>query len=151
MAETYDPVADVWEEAGETAEVRSNHAVSVLADGRVLVVGGGKLDGPHLKAAELWNPATGTWSAAGTMAVSRAFHSATLLLDGRVLIVGGKGKKTSAELYDPETGTWSSAGDTTDPRSEHQAVLLSDGRLPTRWPRRATASLRSAWQRAKSS
>ncbi|WP_395845218.1 Kelch repeat-containing protein [Cystobacter fuscus] len=92
--------------------VRTEHAATLLADGRVLVVGGTGPSG-ELVTAEVYDPATHTWSATGSLAVLRRHHTATLLNDGRVLVVGGTGSSGNvalAELYDPATGTWSPGG-----------------------------------------
>ena len=126
-SEAYDPKAGTWSDVAPLLDERANHTATVLADGRVLVTGGGKQDGPYLKSAEIYDPAADKWTLAAEMSRGRAFHTATLLEDGRVLVIGGKGKIRTAELYDPELDAWSAAGETTDPRSEHSATLLADG------------------------
>ena len=131
LAETeiYDPATDEWSETAPMAEERVNHTTTVLTDGRVLVVGGGGVDGPYSNTAELYDPSSDTWESAAAMTLGRAFHTATLLSDGRVLVVGGKGKIVLAETYDPSSNSWVAAGETELPRSEHAATLLSDGRV----------------------
>ena len=109
------------------AEKRIWHTATVLADGRVLVTGGGNPDGPFLASAEIFDPETGAWSPAGNMKVSRSQHTATLMLDGRVLVVGGRGKRQSSEVYDPEANVWLALAETSSPRAEHIAVALPDG------------------------
>ena len=86
---------------------RINHTITVLPDGRVLVVGGGG------KATEIYDPSTSIWSKAAETIEDREGHSATLLKDGRVLVAGGaRGTRgqpfpgTSAEVYDPVADTW---------------------------------------------
>jgi hypothetical protein len=77
---------------------------TLLADGKVLVAGGGT---PALPAAELYDPVTGSWTATAAMLVVRVSQTATLLPDGQVLVVGGQGLRStlaSAELYDPGSG-----------------------------------------------
>ncbi len=96
-------VADHW---GDTATILPAGRVTatLLADGKVLVAGGGP---PTLPAAELYDPDTGTWSATAKMLAVRVNHTATLLPDGKVLIAGGgdrAGLISSAELYDPGSG-----------------------------------------------
>ena len=125
--EAYDPQAETWSDVAPMLDERANHTATVLADGRVLVTGGGKADGPYIKSAEIYDPAGDEWTQAAEMSRGRAFHTATLLEDGRILVVGGKGKIRAAELYDPELDVWGSAGETSDPRSEHSATLLADG------------------------
>ena len=129
QSEIYDVDADTWTEAAPMSEKRLNHTVTLLLDGRVLVTGGGKEDGPFSKTAETYDSGTDTWKMVAPMTVSRSFHTATLLEDGRVLVVGGRGKRLLAELYDPITDVWSSAGETEAARAEHSAVRLLDGRV----------------------
>ena len=137
-------------------EIRGGSTATLLADGRVLVTGGG---GGFVvrSSAELYDPATGLWSAAGSMTEIRATHTATLLPDGKVLVAGGangigdKHVTSTAELYDPATRLWTPTGSLALPRKFHMATLLLDGRVlvtggtdrPTAngWHRLATAEL----------
>ena len=114
----------------------TNHTMTLLPDGKVLVAGGFPIPRHALASAELYDPATGTWSATGSLNIGRGWsHTATpLLADGRVLVVGGFGFSfgalRSAELYDPATGTW--AGDRPARARTvqiHVATLLPDGRV----------------------
>ena len=102
-----------WRETAPMAFLRGHHNLTILPDGTVLVVGGGRTtDGVDLAQAvyeaELWSPATETWSTMARMQVPRLYHSTALLLpDGRVLVAGGGrfgGPQTdqlSAEIYSP--------------------------------------------------
>ncbi len=125
--EAFDPATGTWSDVAPMLERRASHSATVLGDGRVLVAGGGRADGPYLKTVEIYDPEADAWSEGAPMSRGRAFHTATLLPDGRVLVVGGKGKIRQAEIYDPEADAWSAAGETADPRSEHSATLLPDG------------------------
>jgi hypothetical protein len=78
----------------------------LLADGTVLVVGGGTTGyygGPVL-AAEIYNPVTGIWTEMAAQTAPRMYHSTALLLpDGRVLSAGqssGTYEKTG-EIFSP--------------------------------------------------
>ncbi len=69
------------------------HSATVLADGRVLMVGG---------LAEIYDVDARTWSMTGIPLVGRIYHTTTLLADTKVLVVGGDGGgvvQESAELY----------------------------------------------------
>jgi hypothetical protein len=101
-----------------------------LADGRVLVAGGGlqtDLRPDHTTdVAVLFDPVTGASAPTGSMTVARAWHGAVALSDGRVLVVGGTDGRAeveppvthlSAEIYDPTTGTFVSTGPTACPRA----------------------------------
>jgi galactose oxidase-like protein/Kelch motif protein len=118
----FDPATRSWSRSGLLHTARSEQAMAVLPDGRVLVAGGMYIDRRNqadpriLTSSELWDPATGRWSATGDLMRTRFEAQATTLTDGRVLIVGGYGdadrvvRRSTAEIYDPLTGRWSAAG-----------------------------------------
>lgn len=75
---------------------RSQHNLTILADGSVLA-SGGNTDGETLISIdagvyqpEIWSPASGQWREMNDMQINRQYHSVALLLpDGRVLSAGG--------------------------------------------------------------
>ncbi|MGE0712674.1 MAG: kelch repeat-containing protein [Planctomycetota bacterium] len=113
---------------------RAQHTLTLLDDGRVLVVGGADGTGT-LAESEVYDPLTSTWQrtrdlnpsgsmldATGRFPTARQLHSATLLPDGRVLIAGGIGVERldaegqpvfevlrSAYTFDPRTNAFAAA------------------------------------------
>jgi hypothetical protein len=122
-------------------EATSVQSATLLANGRVLVVGGTyepptpESVSPHegiAPTAELYDPAADEWTMTGNLGKTVHGYTATLLPDGRVLVAGGLGgdqalASTSPELYDPITGTWVTTRDMIQGRARHTATLLPDG------------------------
>ncbi len=109
--------------------------VTLLADGAVLIVGGGDSHVSATNIAEIYNPATDAFTPAGSglMPTERTYHTATLLKDGRVLIAGGMNRMgkalNDAILFDPQSGKFIPTGRMAEPRYNAAAVLLPDGRI----------------------
>jgi hypothetical protein len=106
-----------------------------LRDGRVLITGGTKTDGPErgIATAEIFDPATGTIAPTGAMTSPRTNHTMALLPDGRVVVVGGQTDPngvtlTTTEVYDPATGLFS-PGDPLDEIVAHP----DDSKYPLSW------------------
>src|SRR5262245_4329508 len=127
-----------WIPTGSLNIARVEHTATLLANGKVLVVGGfnpGGFNRPFtiLNSAELYDPASGTWSATGSLNTARFGHTATLLPDGKVLVaggvVGGGSALNTAEMYDPATGTWNITGSLNAGRHTRTATLLPNGKV----------------------
>src|SRR5207248_8051078 len=123
----YDPakaISTVFENS-KTIKRRA-HTAAGLANGKVLIAGGGTGGAPST--AEIFDPATKTFTPTGHMHVGRYFFTATLLGNGRVLVAGGSGSSpSSAELFNPATGPFALTGWLSFDRILHAATLLTSG------------------------
>lgn len=134
-AEIFDPATNSFKATGHMADARCGHTATLLAEGRVLVTGGGAVYGDPtcLASAEIFDPKTGKFSPTGSMADARIGQTATRLADGRVLIAGGNDAEyrplASSELFDPRTGKFSPTGSMTNARTWYTATLLADGHV----------------------
>jgi hypothetical protein len=135
-AETYDPATGRFSVTGDMTRIRHKHEAVLLADGRVLIIGGAdERDGrPAYTSAEIYNPARGTFTATGNMNLPRykLQGTAVLLNNGKVLVAGGANR---AEVFDPSRNTFSyAAGDmgtvnlfSTATRLQNGQVLITGG------------------------
>jgi len=135
-AEIYNPATGRWSSAGNMASARVNFTLTLLADGRVMALGGYTTPngGLPLATAELYDPLSNTWKLASlTGSSDRGSHTATLVSTGQVLVAGGydaSGLPTrTAALYDPVREQWTAAASMRVPRAEATATLLADRRV----------------------
>jgi len=129
-AEIYDPAVGEWRFAlGRPTSRRGGHSLTLLPDGRVLIIGGVPSGGSGGSSA-LFDPADESFRAtAGSPLQARSLHSATLLDDkGRVLV--SDGGSPVLEFYEPvEERFFSAGGASFINRTESTASLLPDGRV----------------------
>jgi N-acetylneuraminic acid mutarotase len=103
---------------------RANATATLLADGRVLLAGGGNPSATT--SAELYDPASRNWSATGSMTNYHPVGAAALLRDGRVLVGGW----STGDVYSPATGTWTATGPMVTPGLyASAAALLPNGQV----------------------
>jgi hypothetical protein len=87
-AVVFDPATSSYSSEEAMREPRSGHSATLLADGKVLVVG---------STAELFDPVTSSFAITGDPNVPRGDRRATRLADGRVLFTGST---SLAEIYE---------------------------------------------------
>ena len=103
-----------WHPIAPMNYARVYHTLTMLADGRVLAIGGEPTSNQDqvtsgVMPAEIWDPATGQWTTIGSIAAARNYHSTAVLQpDGTVLIAGGGHEDSStdpgqynAQVYSP--------------------------------------------------
>ena len=123
-AEIYDPVANTWSAAANMPTSRANHTATLLANGKVLVVGGFNA-GATNPGPILYDPVANAWSAAGTDMLNGIGYRATLLKNGKVLVAG----RAAAETYDPGSNTWAATGNLNGTHDYGPTLtVLPDGR-----------------------
>jgi hypothetical protein len=101
-AEIYDPALDQWRLAAPLPRPRLGYALVVLADERVLAIGGTVANQEELATNEVYDPQRDAWTAIEPMHVARHHHGAARLADGSVLVMGGSSGPTfldSVELF----------------------------------------------------
>jgi hypothetical protein len=105
---------------------------TLLANGKVLLVGGGK----YGDRAEIYDPTTNTFTSTGSLVHARRTPLAALASNGNVLLLGG-GPVTGCvdiynsevELYNPATGHFSSLGNPMPGDNYTTMTRLSNGRI----------------------
>jgi hypothetical protein len=129
-AELYDHNTQITTPAAPMNMPRAFHTATVLANGKVVVVGGVNGFGVHTGTIETYDPVADTWTtSAVSTTTQRKNHTATLLTDGRILIAGGDNggaANNKFQIYDPSGDTITSEGTMVKHRSHHCAVKLPD-------------------------
>lgn len=129
--ELYNPANGAFSPAGNLIVKRHKHDAVLLADGRVLIVGGSdeRDSAGAYRKAEIFNPTNKTFLAINPMNSARyKLQGTTILLkNAKVLIAGGASR---AEVFDPATNTFSFAsGEMETKRLFATATLLQNGHV----------------------
>jgi hypothetical protein len=131
-AEIYDPVKGSFTPTGDLNVKRHKHEATLLADGRVLIIGGSdERDGNGAyQNAEVFDSVKGTFAAVENSMKTARYKlqgTAILLRNGKVLIAGGSDR---AEVFDPASNSFSLAGgDFGTLRLFATATLLPNGKV----------------------
>ena len=132
-AKLYDPATGHFSPTGSTFGPHDQGVATLLAEGRVLVLGGVDIRGGALATAELYDPGTGKFSLSGSLPAGLGVSAVALLMTGQVLVVGttmtGQTMTSWAELYDPGSGTFKPTGALSAVRMSPTLTLLPDGRV----------------------
>lgn len=134
--ELFDPTTDTWAAGPPLHHDRAEHRAILLADGRVLVIGGRTVGietlSEQVRRPEIFDPANGTWSDIDNPPMSSVLD-AIRLTDGRVLAVGfGTGSDSMVErlaMWNPNTSRWRRLADAPVARFRPSLTLLGDGLL----------------------
>jgi hypothetical protein len=137
-AELYDPASGTFTVTGTLATPRSAALAIMLADGRVLIIGGDDpstggcstpFNGPSQisrSSAEIYDSTSGNFTRVGSIIASVPV-TATLLPDGRVLTADPVSQVV--ETYDPASGTFSRSGSLRYMYEGLSSALLPDGKV----------------------
>lgn len=117
---------------GASPSARTGHGGALLADGRVLVVGGSSAGGTGWSSADLVDPATGSHTPAGTLWTARTRVPVVALAGGGALALGGDtdvDEQRSVERWDRGAGVFTRLADLREPRLGHAVTLLPGGEV----------------------
>lgn len=140
-SQLFDPVSGITTATVPAASPQSGHAASLLADGRILLVGGGELleDATIVPSAAVraYRPNEGAWEEWPGLLEPRWRPALTRLPDGRLLVSGGVGAGgallATCEALDPLSGQSSAVGSLTSATSVTPAVPLANGKALAAW------------------
>ena len=140
----FDPETGAWSRLSDVPSNRVFSNVSVLNDGRILIVGGvdagalfsGSSAADSHGMVEIYDPVTGEWQSPEAMNKSAAEQSVVSLADGRALAIGGFVSDSNltrdtarAEVFDPVSNSWTLTGEMNVSRVSPRAIALTDGRI----------------------
>jgi galactose oxidase-like protein/Kelch motif protein len=125
-AELYNPISGQFTVAAHLMTIaREKHTATLLADGRVLIVGG--------KQADTYDPSTQVFTKTPNSPTNRTSHAAVTLPAGTVLITGGYvGRQPvgDAWVFTPSTNKFTLLAATMlIPRANHAMTLMLNGKV----------------------
>ncbi len=131
LVKTYDPVTEFWTEKPDMLDYRWYPTMVQLADGKLLLTGGGGLDNPvRVRTSEVYDPENLTSEAVDDIAIGNEVSPIVLLYDGRALMT-----HRPPQLFTPTNGQWELAADFAQANrmpngdhSDHELVLLPEGK-----------------------
>lgn len=130
--EIYDPATGKFSANGDLTIRRHKHDAVLLADGRVLIIGGSdeRDSAGAYRNSEIFDPAKAAFTAVKQDMNSTRYKlqgTAILLKSGKVLVAGGSDR---AEIFDPKTNMFSAVkGELGSKRLFATATLLQNGQV----------------------
>jgi phosphatidylserine/phosphatidylglycerophosphate/cardiolipin synthase-like enzyme len=136
-AELLDPATGAIAPTGSLHISRYAHSAALLADGRVIIIGGESTeqqsDSDQVTLVEVYDPATGQFSDFGRLMDGRGFNALVELNNGKYLVVGGKRQSGLAayttEIFDPVTRTSDAGPEMNQLRIRATATKLLNGEV----------------------
>lgn len=130
QVKTFDAKNQVWQLQKKMIDYRWYPSVSPLANGKVLIAGGGGLDNPvRVKTSEVYDTKTGISIPVDNLAIGNEVSPIVPLLTGKTLMT-----HRPPQLFDPSTYKWELAADfvqsnrmSNGDHSDHELVLMPDG------------------------
>lgn len=122
---------NLWEDLRPMLIPRSEFAMGVLPDGRVIVAGG--CDGnnqPAMNSAECYDPRMQRWHSIPQMRGKRVACAGVVDCDGCFVVCGGEddgdgqSPLATVEAYDPKKNVWSARPSMRYPRADHAIVAV---------------------------
>jgi hypothetical protein len=115
------------------------HGMDLMADGRLMIVGGHEAGHVGLTFAGIFDPSSEAWTVLPSMAYPRWYPTLSALSDGRLIVTSGEmnGSSTDqpiSEIYNPTTNSWNQLTNAPipfipAPYYYPHTVQLPDGRL----------------------
>lgn len=132
QVKTFDPKSNKWQRHTSMIDYRWYPSVSPLANGKILIAGGGGLDNPvRVKTSEVYDTKTGISVPVDNLAIGNEVSPIVPLLTGKTLMT-----HRPPQLFDPSTNQWELAADfvqsnrmSNGDHSDHELVLMPDGNV----------------------
>lgn len=129
---TFDTKNQKWQFQKNMIDYRWYPSVSPLANGKVLIAGGGGLDNPvRVKTSEVYDTKTGISIPVDNLAIGNEVSPIVPLLTGKTLMT-----HRPPQLFDPSTNQWELAADfvqsnrmSNGDHSDHELILMPDGNV----------------------
>ena len=132
QVKTFDAKNKEWRRHTNMIDYRWYPTVSPLANGKILIAGGGGLNNPvRVKTSEVYDTKTGISIPVDTLSIGNEVSPIVPLLNGRTLMT-----HRPPQLFDPSTNQWELAADfvqsnrmSNGDHSDHELILMPNGNV----------------------